>query len=478
MLAVLVFAIKVGEMFLFWAFSAKSLERTRVSDCGSSYWYGSATTCSLAVIAALLVGVPLYAQEEHAESQSDEEHAESVDELFESPEAAERAHSSRTHRRSPNDAPEQLIRLSQERDALIEAAPLEPLLRAWDGLNDDMEDRIGLRLGMTYTALYQQATASIGSDNAGSGVFELFGNWHLVGTRGDTDGNLVFTLEAAHKYTNIAPDELGESIGSINKTVNEFGNEGLGFTDLYWLQHLADDRLSLRVGKIDQTDVFNAGSFTSDKLFFLGEPFSGNPALPFPEQGLGFAADFTPDGHIYVGVGGSTAVGDRHGSSLDQLDSGEFFAIFEGGYAPIIEGHGRGNYSASIWTIDERVHEGLPSGRGFSLNLDQRIHESYGAFMRYGLADGGGVETRQYVSGGALATRPFDRHHDSTGVAISWSQPAEHHLRDQWNGEVYYRLQLTATTQLTPSVQLIIDPSHNTAEDTIAVFSIRARFEF
>ena len=429
-------------------------------------------TCPVLLVLAA-VPVPAIAQE-HAETDD----SESVQEFMSSPEAIERAEFSRTYRRAPDDSRALIEELRKEKDPLIERSLLSPVQDGWDRLNDGIEDAIGLRFGMTYTALYQQATASIGPDNAGGGVFELFGLWQLVGTPGETDGGIVFTLEHAHKYTDIPPDELGESVGSINKTVNEFGNEGFGFTDLYWLQHLADGRLSLRFGRIDQSDVFNAGAFTSDKLYFLAEPFSGNPTLPFPEHGLGFAADFSPDGAVYVGLGGAAAVGDKNGSTVGQLDDGEYFFIFEGGYSPEVEGQGRGHYSINVWAVNERVAEGLPSGRGLSLNFDQQFREAFGVFARYGLADEGGILTEQYAAAGAVATRPFDRHHDRAGVALSWSRPAERALPDQWNAEIFYRLQLTSTMQLTPSVQLIVDPAENPAEDAIAVFSLRARLEF
>jgi porin len=51
-------------------------------------------------------------------------------------------------------------------------------------------------------------------------------------------------------------------------------------------------------------------------------------------------------------------------------------------------------------------------------------------------------------------------------------------LRDQYAVELFYRLQLSSSFELTPDIQFMIDPSLNPAHDFIAVFGARARLSF
>jgi len=48
-------------------------------------------------------------------------------------------------------------------------------------------------------------------------------------------------------------------------------------------------------------------------------------------------------------------------------------------------------------------------------------------------------------------------------------------LRDQYVAEVYYRWKIGGTFEVTPNVQLLLDPALNPEEDRIWVFGLRAR---
>lgn len=62
--------------------------------------------------------------------------------------------------------------------------------------------------------------------------------------------------------------------------------------------------------------------------------------------------------------------------------------------------------------------------------------------------------------------------------ALSYGRPSAQGLRDQYTTELYYRTQLTRRLALTPSAQLIVNPSANTDRDVLAVFGFRARLDF
>jgi porin len=69
----------------------------------------------------------------------------------------------------------------------------------------------------------------------------------------------------------------------------------------------------------------------------------------------------------------------------------------------------------------------------------------------------------------------FGNRDDLTGVAVAWGQPEDRSLRNQYVAEVFYRVQLTEYIQVTPDLQLIVEPSKNRENDTIGVLGLRIR---
>ena len=80
--------------------------------------------------------------------------------------------------------------------------------------------------------------------------------------------------------------------------------------------------------------------------------------------------------------------------------------------------------------------------------------------------------------GGVAWTSAFNYKQDTIGLAASWGQPSNPSLDNQFTTELYYKMQLTRRLALTPSVQLIVNPSINPDTSVLAVFGIRARIDF
>ncbi|MCP4259968.1 MAG: carbohydrate porin, partial [Planctomycetes bacterium] len=69
----------------------------------------------------------------------------------------------------------------------------------------------------------------------------------------------------------------------------------------------------------------------------------------------------------------------------------------------------------------------------------------------------------------------FAHRSDLIGLAANWGEPADGSLGDQYTGELFYRFQFAHILAITPSVQLLVDPSLNPNEDQIWIFGLRAR---
>jgi porin len=381
---------------------------------------------------------------------------------------------------SPDDVDNQLAESEGRYDALFPVGPLEPLHRQWEDVTRRLEQDIGLELGLNYTVLYQNADASLSTrlSEAAVGDLDFFGRWNLV-NRGDPwPGALVFFTENRHRFTDIPPSNLGGAIGSLWGTTNAFSQQDYALTQLYWEQGSREDRLVSRLGKMDPESIYDRSRYVSANEAFLNQAFSTTLAMPVPNTGLGAALAISPISKTYILGGVHDANGDK--TSFGDIDKGELFTAIEFGVAP---GHGKpgaGLYHVTLWHSDAREVADIPSGRGIALTLQQEIGP-YGRivpFFRYSYGEGGATPVRQAIATGVGFEEPFGQNNDLIGIGLSWGQPSDRALRDQYVLEAFYRFQVTPYTNLAPDIQVTFDPSENPAEETIVVGGIRLRTLF
>ena len=381
---------------------------------------------------------------------------------------------------SPDDVDNQLAESDKRFDALFPVGPLEPLHKQWEDATRQLEQTLGLELGLNYTVLYQDADASLPGrpSEAAVGDIDLFGRWNLVNRDGPWPGALVFFTENRHRFTDIPPSALGAAIGSLWGTTNGFSRQDFALTQLYWEQGSREDQLVYRLGKMDPESIYDRARYVSANEAFLNQAFSTTLAMPVPTTGLGAALAISPFTNTYVVGGVHDANGDK--TSFGDIDKGELFAAIEFGVAP---GHGKpgaGLYHVTLWHSDAREVADTPSGHGIALTLQQEFGPDgkIVPFFRYSYGDGGATPVRQAIATGLGFEEPFGQNNDLIGLGFSWGQPADTSLRDQYVLEAFYRFQVTPHTNLTPDLQVIFDPSENPAEETIVVGGMRLRTLF
>lgn len=381
---------------------------------------------------------------------------------------------------SPDDVDNQLADSDERYDSLVPVGPLEPLHIRWERIARQLAQEIGLELGLNYTALYQHSDTSLPGrqSRAAVGDLDFFGRWNLVNRGGRWPGATVFFTENRHRYTTIPPSDLGSAIGSLWGTTNAFTTQDYALTQLYWEQGSLKDRLVYRLGKMDPESIYDRSRFVSANEAFLNRAFSTTLAMPVPTTGLGGAVAISPITNTYI-VGG---VHDANGTktSLGEIDKGELFTAVELGVAPGYGKPGMGLYHVTLWHSDAREAANIPSGRGIALTLQQELgpNGDIVPFFRYSYGDGGATTVRQAIAVGLGLEKPFDQNNDLIGIGFSWGEPSDSTLRDQYVLEIFYRVQVTPHTNLSPDIQVIFDPSENPAEDTIVVGSARLRTVF
>ena len=387
---------------------------------------------------------------------------------------------------APDDISRKLDRLEQPKESMVGRTVLDPVLDRWRSISETLKSETGLAVGIAYTTLYQRLTdKKAGNDpkEGAVGDLDIFGEWSLPGTEADRSWFVGYQAEMRHRlFTSSRPSELGASAGSLWGTTDGFNTQDMSLVQLWWQQAFFDEALRYRIGKVDQVDFFDIGTFNSANLFFSNAAFSASPTIAAPENGLGAAVSVSPSDNWYLNVGMGDANGRKTSMGFSSFfDDNDYFTAAEFGLTPKIQGYGQGYYQFTVWHTDGRKIHNKPkqsSGKGFSLRFEQYFGEDVLPFVTYSRASGGATAVRQLVTAGVGLRDIFGYKDDIVGVAVGWGQPEDRSLRNQTVAELFYRMQISDYLQLTPDIQIIREPSRNRDNDTIGVFGLRLRLVF
>ena len=363
--------------------------------------------------------------------------------------------------------------------ALIQPDPLEPLLQAvgYRSLQETLEKELNVSLELGYTLIWQIAGDTQGrSDNLWSGSFDLSAEWTAFEHDQFGTGALGVLVESGHIIGQRNNMDLSENIGTILGVNDDLDNQALVVTELWWRHSLLDDKLTITVGKMDQTAFFDGNRVANDETAqFLATPLVNNPSIAAPDNGLGFNVTFAPDDLWYVSGGMGDAYADARCAGFNTIgDKGRFVAV-EIGITPTIAERA-GAYRVIGWHVEQPDGDG--DGGGIALSFDQELIENVTAFFRYGYGDDEVADFEQFVSAGVGIESPFGRANDMVGVGFAWANPADNDSEEESLLELFYRIQLTDTVALTPDLQFVFDPAESADNDTVAVFALRLQATF
>lgn len=359
------------------------------------------------------------------------------------------------------------------------------LLEGWRKFKAGVKEDIGLDFGFDYNALGFLATDSLGDNGSASGAFRFYGSWELIERNTPNTGSLVFKIENRHSYTDVAPTDFGFELGYDGLPNSVFSDQGWRATHLYWQQEFANGRGVGFIGVLDITDYTD--------VYALASPWTGFSNLAFqtgsgtigglPDGALGAMVGGFPSKHVYV-VG---SIADANADATDILggfdtffNEFETFKTLEIGWTPTQKLLFVDNAHLTFWQIDSRQEAGTPDGWGLNFSASGAIDNSWLVFLRGGWAqDGGSLFEGSISAGFGYQGKPG---RDLLGVGLNWSKPNSDTfgpgLESQFTAELFQRLDITEAIQVTPSVQVIVNPALNPDNDAIGIFGLRTRIIF
>lgn len=377
----------------------------------------------------------------------------------------------------PGSVGSELRQDNKTRKGLLRLKFIDEALKPWFDLKGRINSRVGLAFGFDYTSIYQIATESPGEDDSAGGIFRFFGAWTFFGRGSGNTSTFVYKVENRHDLgTQIAPQNLGFELGYIGLTAAPYNDAGWLLTNFYWQQRLLGGKLSILAGIVDPTDYVDIYALVNPWTQFSNLSFITSPTIPVPNQGLGAVIGIMASDNIYIVAG----LADTNGDPTDPLENfdtffedHEYFTHAEIGFVSSFDRRYLDNIHVTVWHADKREKFGIPDGWGVAFSSSWYFYDSILPFFRAGYSDTAASLLEANVSTGIGYYMKGSS--DLVGLGLSWGEPHDNSLEDQYTTELFYRFQLAQNLAVTPDIQFLIDPANNPEEDFIVVFGIRAR---
>jgi porin len=337
-----------------------------------------------------------------------------------------------------------------------------------------------LKLGLTYTLLNQYAvdTPPGVRHNQASGRFDLSGAMPLYEGK-STAGSFSLLVRGS---TNIGISQqfnLSDALGSTTliNCLSGFGAaRPISVNLLYYRQDFLHKRLSFYVGKIHPNQHITLSMFNNDERNqFLNGMNDGSIAVPSDGAWTGGAAmEIQATRHVYLHAVTADTEGSQQGN-LYTLADRKYMNAVELGWFSGWPGNKNHVYRVTFWRDDTKSQG---SGHGVELEFDHEFANGLVPFGRFGYATSTGTTLRMSNGVGLADTHPFGRRGDMLAAALTFTRPSDLSKPHENIFESFYRLRLTAHSEIGPDVQVLVHPSNQPALRHTVILNTRMRIFF
>jgi len=381
----------------------------------------------------------------------------------------------------------------------------ETLTNGFWGLNDQLEDS-GIELGFGITSIYQAnlkgGTSIHNRRGRHSGSYDLELSADLQKLLGFEMASIYMLVEGGWPD---AEGVDGSSVGSaFGVNADAIGNEAILVKELYYQGPVFSDVLTMMVGKIDFTGVFDASAYADDECTqFLNAAFVDDTTIPFPDYSLGVVLnwDITDTWYLMGGVADAQADGRETGFRTTFHDEDYLFYALETGITPELNsanGAMPGAYRVGMW-VDGQDKARFSNGKnyrddiGVYVSCDQMLYkensnpedsQGLGVFGRFGYANSDLNPIGNFWSLGLQYQGLLDgRDDDVLGVGFAQGIFSDYagagYTENHENAlEVYYNAQVTPWLSLSPSIQHISNTGGDETVKDAVLFGLRAQVTF
>lgn len=385
-------------------------------------------------------------------------------------------------------------------------SPFSPIMTPIRNLEAYLGDTLGMNFGIYYTLLYQHVTNGVANTprNQGTGRLDVNLVWNLweypvVGRKDEAavgHGLLGILVRQGNQIG--VPNDMETSMaagsfqGLNSLYTGQFGGAAT-LNLLYYQQGFFNDRAVVSVGKIHPNQYIGLNFWANDESRqFLAGPFDGIQPLGSSQGGysLGVALQLIPSDSIFINAVATDALGSPE-TMFSTVDEGFLWTSVEAGLLlpGFVDEFGGPTALSVIWSGQnlDAFSTGPNYERTWSnalaLQVQGHLSEQVGYWAQGGIAEPDMSSTSAQFSCGIGIEEPLGRRGDLFGVAYNWSKPSDNLQGISQSGsqslvEMFYRIQLTGSLQLSPDIQIVVDGSLPGANNYAVVFGLRLTTDF
>jgi porin len=377
----------------------------------------------------------------------------------------------------PNSPEGQLEEADRIKEPAFHFPDVYNAFEPWRNWKKKLNDDHGIQFTGHYTTLYQGVSDSLtGEDKASSGVFRATGKWTPVGRSTKDTGSLVVMIDNRHAFRSVAPAGLGAEAGYLGVTGTLYSDVDWVVVNLNWQQGFNDGATGLLVGRYDPSDYMNVLGYTNPWTTFQNVSILLDSSAAYADSSWGIGGGTWIQDQWYV-MGG---VNDANGMLTDDLEffdkGSEYYTWGTVGWSPSQEDRYLKTALLTLWHVDERVEAGIDAGKGAAFATNWTFNEEWMPFFRAGWSQGNTPLYNRSATVGVI--KKFSFRSDLVGVGINWGEPSSDSLREQTTIEAFWRFQFAQDFAITPSLQYLVNPALNLAEDAIWLAGLRMRLTF
>ena len=406
--------------------------------------------------------------------------------------------------------------------------PLEPLMRPIRNTELWTRDNLGITWNIYYTLLYQSATRTVIDPNtnstfgrsSGTGRLDLGLNWSIFDEPFLGHGQIGLLMRSGVIIGQPKTYQTAQAVGSVPISPNALGwGNDTSLCLAYWQQGVFDDRVVFTAGKIHPNQYIALSRLANDESKqFVSGVFDGLNTLgtSLGNYAPGLSLQVVPVEQMYI----NTVVIDAEGSpntGFQTVGNGSWWAAGQVGFVPefktesgeILKGNWALMFAATNYGIVQSGQnlaapnpggvQALPpisfnplllganlktsndqNGYGYGIMLEQDLPNEFRVMAEYGHSNSNLSPVEQAINVVFNLTSPFGRKSDLVGIGFNWSKPTSEYRsthREETFMELFYRLQLTDSMQLTPDLQIVLTPATGDP-DPIVLFGLRLRTQF
>jgi carbohydrate-selective porin OprB len=319
-----------------------------------------------------------------------------------------------------------------------------------------------------------------GAPKGGPGVAEIVYfptvTWTPFTDTAMGSGAFTFSFLGNQFWTHANTNSQQVSMGLLT-TQNDWVANGYQYAQITYTQTFPGDWLAVTVGQYSFA-LGDGNQYAGDaQTNFINYALAQNATQTYANAGTGAYVQITPTSVLEF-AGGLQSATDITGHALTTNGFGDgkiAYSLFAQWKPTYLAG---GAYGI-LYYDQPGVPQQPSASQGVSFNAVQNLNARYGLFLRANNASGAASPIETSVAFGGIVNNPFGRNRlDQAGIGVAWDKtntsaaptPAR---GSEWVGELYYNCTVFKAMQLTPDVQLYVNPALAPNTSVAAVFSLR-----